>query len=277
MKAYKIVSGVVQIGDGTRIGLTRGQAAAREHKVKAADGSMSGIYLASGVLDFRAGEIIGLEDTAALGKAQGEQIVEASPEDIRARIQEEREADKKNREAKEAARVRLQSVADTKAAVTAAKQEAHKAGFDEGFRAGHARGLAEGRQASERESAERAAAEAKDRAAEEARQKAAAEAKAKADAEAKANADAEAKERAAAQEAQRKADDTKKAQAAAQSNAGTAADRNASATTAVAAKTDTLKQSSRTDDELGFNTPTGSRSGAASGTGATPGKANNPR
>ncbi|WP_425065615.1 hypothetical protein [Reyranella sp.] len=154
MKAYKIVSGVVQVGAGVQIGLGRSQAEARAHKLKPVEGS-TGVYIATAVLDFRAGEIVGLEGTADIGKAQLDQIAEATPEEVRAAIEAARKADAAQQAAKDAARARIKPVPEAKAGVSRedlrkAERRGDEAGYKRGFEEGKAAGIAEAR--AERES-----------------------------------------------------------------------------------------------------------------------------
>lgn len=111
MKAYKVLSGVVHVGEGMRIGLSHEQAAVRLHKLTPVEGS-EGVYVAAEVLQFRAREIVGFENPADLGKAQLEQIAEASPDDVREALDRVQKAAAGQRAAKEAARARAKAPAD---------------------------------------------------------------------------------------------------------------------------------------------------------------------
>jgi|GEM_PF-827396 len=139
MKAYKVVSGVVQIGEGSRIGLGRHQAEPRAHRLTPVEGSM-GVYVAASVLQFRAGEIIGLESLADLGKTQLDQIAEATPAEIQAMIDEAKRLEAANRTAKAATKDKGRPQGDSKAAIAAAREEGRKAGHAAGFKAGEAQG-----------------------------------------------------------------------------------------------------------------------------------------
>jgi len=153
MKAYKIVSGVVQIGAGVRVGLGRSQAEARAHKLKPVEGS-TGVYVAGAVLDFRAGEIIGLEGTVDLGKAQLDQIAEATPDEVRDAIEKARKADADARASKDAARARVKPAAETKGGASRedlrkAERRGDEAGYKRGFEEGKAAAVAEAKAAEE--------------------------------------------------------------------------------------------------------------------------------
>lgn len=65
MKTYEVVEGPARFGAGTRMLLTREQASARRHLL---EGSLSeksnyGVFVTTGAVEFKRGEIIGLDGT----------------------------------------------------------------------------------------------------------------------------------------------------------------------------------------------------------------------
>lgn len=166
MKAYKVVSGVLAIGEGAAIALSPAQAASREGAVEAS-GDRKGAFRARATLNFKAGEIVGIEGDLvdAIGKGQFEKVVEASEEDCRAFFEREHaaaaEAEKAKKQAKEIAKTRDQQKTAVAAARAEGRKEGRGAGYKEGLARGdadgYARGFAEGKAAAEAEAAAAAA------------------------------------------------------------------------------------------------------------------------
>lgn len=162
MEAFKVVSGVLQVGEGVMVGLTASQVAARSGSVAAVEGRRS-VFRAATVLNFKAGEIIGLEDAeAAVGKAQMPKIEVAGDDDLRALEESEQAAIASAKKAKATAKEKAKTLSEQKSAVGAAREEGRKEGHAEGFakgmaegdKKGYERGFAEGRAAAEAESTE---------------------------------------------------------------------------------------------------------------------------
>lgn len=70
MRKIKVISGVLSVGAGQRLALSPEQAKPRAHKLDKAKGER-GIYVASDVLHFKAGEALGIDEVA---KGQRDQV-----------------------------------------------------------------------------------------------------------------------------------------------------------------------------------------------------------
>ncbi len=70
MRRIKVIAGVLHVSQGARLGLSKAQAAPRAHNLDRLKGE-KGLFVAKAPLQFKAGEVLSVED---IGRAQLGQV-----------------------------------------------------------------------------------------------------------------------------------------------------------------------------------------------------------